>query len=200
MEKKRQQKHTKAYQSICIFYSHMLHFALNVIKSHPFWDDIIKSESAPTVMYCITACLTNIHRRRTHQHHLPITRSTTVCLYKVGKERKELSKKRIGKKEKEEKITAACKKTRQNKEKKQTSSASKPSSLQHGINAAMIINTYQSNWSIQIKHAFYLFKSVLKCLNMRICVCCVGGACLSSIRNKQKAKCPQYSWMLHVSL
>lgn len=77
----------------------MLHFALNVIKSHPFRDDIIKSESAPTVMYCITACLTSIHRRRTHQHYPPITLSTTVCLYKVGKER---TLKRGGKQKKQQ--------------------------------------------------------------------------------------------------
>lgn len=118
----------------------MLHFALNVIKSHPFRDDIIKSESAPTVMYCITACLTSIHRRRTHQHYPPITLSTTVCLYKVGKERNKNSQK--GKKKKK---SAACKKSRQNNEKKLTSSALKTSSIQHDMIAAMIINTYQSN-------------------------------------------------------
>lgn len=77
----------------------MLHFALNVIKSHPFRDDIIKSDSALTVMYCITACLTSIHCRRTHQHYPPVTLSTTVCLYKVGKESKNSLRKRRKKKQ-----------------------------------------------------------------------------------------------------
>lgn len=77
---KKDNKNTKAYQSICIFYSHMLHFALNVIKSHPFRDDIIKSESAPTVMYCITACLTSIHHKRRHQHYPPVTQHNCLSI------------------------------------------------------------------------------------------------------------------------
>lgn len=81
---KRQQKHKGISEHLYILFTYVTF----CIKSHPFRDDIIKSESAPTVMYCITACLTNIHRRRTHQHYPPVTLSTTVCLYKVGKESK----------------------------------------------------------------------------------------------------------------
>lgn len=71
----------------------MLHVALNVIKSHHFRDDIKESEPAPTVMYCITACLTCIHCRR-YQHYPPITLSKTARLYKVGGERQRKAQKK----------------------------------------------------------------------------------------------------------